>query len=159
MVGEGNQIVIDYTYDLKPPRSSFDFDDDDDDDDDNDGVVGFGFGGMEDPAFVRDALADNLFSVPGDNNDKDNRDWGERKRIQDRDEDGEMDGAAEHYASGRRQRTVAPSTVLAPDMDLEGLRRELATFDLEGLRCSLAKEGMDAAEFDAPLQLTAHRGG
>ena len=70
-----------------------------------------------------------------------------------------MDGAAEHYASGRRQRTIALSPVLAPDMDLDGLRRELATFDLEGLQCILAKEGMDAAEFDALLRLTADEGG
>ena len=41
-----------------------------------------------------------------------------------------MDGAAELYARGRRQLTVAPAPVLVPDMDLDGLRRELATFDL-----------------------------
>ena len=62
-------------------------------------------------------------------------------------------------ASGRRQRTVGPAQVLVPDMDLDGLRRERATFDLEGLRCSLAKEGMDAADFDALLRLTADGGG
>ena len=114
---------------------------------------------MEDTAVFRDALADNLFSVPHDNDDEDNWYWGESERIRNQEEDGGMDGATELYSRGRQQRTVTPAPVLAPEMDLDGLRKELATFDLEGLQCSLAKERMGAAKFDALLRLNADGGG
>ena len=113
---------------------------------------------MEDPAVVRDALANNLFSVPRNGDDKDNRDY------EDKDDDEKYRNRNSKNLDLLRTdleeaETVAPAPVLAPDMDLDRLKRELATFDLEGLRCSLAKGGMDAAELDALLRLIADGGG